>query len=207
MEVRSPKFLSMCYTSFLGTLLFHRGFITGSVSAAASWDHHVEATGSWPILCLWLWYLSWRTCWWMHPSFCQCSVLAQEAFQVLCPGFVFKHQICPLDSIPVQQCQDILFRLFFCYFDLFVLPHTVLLSPQLPAPMAMVQHFSPHSCIKCSISPAKPVLVKACSPCPLINIYVLWNSMGKLVYSWQILSPPKCYFEWSGGKDRQRRQG
>lgn len=74
---------------------------------------------------------------------------------------------------------------FVClFFDLFVLPHTVLLSPQLPAPMVMVQHFSPHSCIKSSISSAKAVLEKAYSPCPLINIYFLWNSMAKLVYSW-----------------------
>lgn len=133
----------------------------------------------------------------MHPSPCQCRVLAQEAFQIICPVSIFKHQTCSLDSIPVQQCQDMIFRLIFCYFELFVLAHTVLLSPRLPAPLAMVQHFSPHSCIKCSIFPAKPVLEKACSPCPLINIYLLWNSMGKLFTCVpdKGLSPHKCHCE------------
>lgn len=91
--------------------------------------------------------------------------LPRKHFQILCPVSVFKHQTCPLDSIPVHRCQDIIFRLFYYYFDLFLVPHTVVLSPWVPAPMAMVQHFSPHSSIKCSISPAKPVLEKACSPC------------------------------------------
>lgn len=148
--------------SFLGALLPCRRFITGSVSAAASWDHHVEVSSLWLIPSLVMAFELTDT----HPSLCQCRILAQEVFPAPCPVSVFRHKISLWTPFQSNSARifPLIFRLIFHYFDLFVLPHAVWLSPQLPVPMALFQHFTPYLCIKCSISPIKPFLEKASSP-------------------------------------------
>lgn len=153
---------------FLGYLASHRRFMMGSVSAAASQDHHVEVRNPWLILCSRSWYLSWQT---------RISVSAQSLPRKYFPSFVQSLSSDTKISLWTQfqsnsaRVFPLIFWVIFCYFDLFVVPHTLLLPAQLPAPMAMVQYFSPYSSIKCSISPVKPFLGKAWSLWPLINMY------------------------------------